>query len=498
MNLFANYHQRTWDLKKAAVVSCFTQFLLPMNYVWLPTKEEGFISLKQQMLSDISNEISEQFSGNKSWHHKAIRRNIAKGKDLTLYVGGLPMNLPISAYMDYASQCVKIDKVSVGPVFPIIGAFFVTFGNGSHASSAVKMFSATRMLGKQVSLTMLPYISSPRENADSLTPLLVFINCKSGGGQGRVVYNELVQFLNPNQIFLIDQGGATPGFYAFRRLQRFRVLICGGDGTVGWVLSHLELLQRHLQCPSPHIAVLPVGTGNDLARVLGCGSGWNGECAQFVLTQIADSEPVQLDRWNLLFDSIVENNDNCIEVDKTPQLLSSAENKTSGRNVQSEVAHSMVSPINIIMSVGGCQQNENIKEMYPNPSKNGSEDNDGSSVQSDSENEAGILEKINEVQNSGHCQDSPMAVIDTTSNLESSSNRTIEEPKIIKNPEDATLISAVQEDDFLRKKQNQKVFEEKDVASRSNSPITDATSSIVEAFEDLILDEDQIDDVAQY
>lgn len=47
------------------------------------------------------------------------------------------------------------------------------------------------------------------------------------------------------------------------------LVICGGDGTVMWVVTEMSNFNiDHAQVP---IAIIPLGTGNDFARVLGWG-----------------------------------------------------------------------------------------------------------------------------------------------------------------------------------------------------------------------------------
>ncbi len=100
-------------------------------------------------------------------------------------------------------------------------------------------------------------------------------------------------------------------------MSNLQVLVCGGDGTVGWVLQTIDALNMtHFNIP---IAVLPLGiptyhvislyvpclhtfptlgTGNDLSRELHCGGGYDGAPIEKVLRNIMRSTPIKMDRWS--------------------------------------------------------------------------------------------------------------------------------------------------------------------------------------------------------
>lgn len=137
-----------------------------------------------------------------------------------------------------------------------------------------------------------------------MTPVIVFINPKSGGNQGAKLLQKFQWLLNPRQVFDLTQGGPNMGLELFKKVPNLRVLACGGDGTVGWILSVLDQIQMH---PPPAVAVLPLGTGNDLARSLGWGGGYTDEPITKILCNISESETVHLDRWSLH----VEHNADC-------------------------------------------------------------------------------------------------------------------------------------------------------------------------------------------
>ena len=131
-------------------------------------------------------------------------------------------------------------------------------------------------------------------------PLLIFVNGKSGGRRGEALRESLSARSDLNALACVDL--TAPGASPAPALKEYvgkvpdlRVLVCGGDGTVAWVLQALEELTEIEQ--KPPVGILPLGTGNDLARVL----GWGGRYDDVLLTNLSQAlktaEPSLLDRW---------------------------------------------------------------------------------------------------------------------------------------------------------------------------------------------------------
>uniref|UniRef100_A0AAY4AIW1 Diacylglycerol kinase n=1 Tax=Denticeps clupeoides TaxID=299321 RepID=A0AAY4AIW1_9TELE len=135
------------------------------------------------------------------------------------------------------------------------------------------------------------------------TPVLVLANTRSGNNMGEALLGEFRTLLNPVQVFDLTQLPPSKALQLCTLLPpgSVRVLVCGGDGTVGWVLDAIDNMRLKGQDQFiPRVTILPLGTGNDLSNSLGWGAGYAGEIpVEQVLRNIMEAEVVKMDRWKV-------------------------------------------------------------------------------------------------------------------------------------------------------------------------------------------------------
>ncbi|XP_023012830.1 diacylglycerol kinase theta isoform X2 [Leptinotarsa decemlineata] len=226
------------------------------------------------------------------------------GPNLALFVGNLPPNLSERNYenilTDFLGRENKFSKI--GPIYYEYGSMVITYEDSDKAVRALYTLRESKYEDKQPLLVMLLPNIEPSMIPEGVQPLLVFVNVKSGGCQGLELISSFRKLLNPYQVFDLDNGGPLPGLYVFRNIKNYKILVCGGDGTIGWVLQCLDNVGQDSQCSSPACAIVPLGTGNDLARVLRWGPGYTGgEDPLNLLRDVIDAEEIRLDRWTVVF-----------------------------------------------------------------------------------------------------------------------------------------------------------------------------------------------------
>ncbi|XP_076629706.1 diacylglycerol kinase theta isoform X1 [Colletes latitarsis] len=225
------------------------------------------------------------------------------GPNLALFVGNLPPNFSERSYENMLTEFLgKENKFSsIGPIYYEYGSMVIIYEDANKAVRALYTLRESKYEDKHLLVMLLPSIE-PSMVPPGVQPLLVFVNVKSGGCQGLQLISSFRKLLNPYQVFDLDNGGPLPGLYVFRHIKDYKILVCGGDGTIGWVLQCLDNVGQDSECSSPACAIVPLGTGNDLARVLCWGSGYTGaEDPLTLLRDVIDAEESLLDRWTVVF-----------------------------------------------------------------------------------------------------------------------------------------------------------------------------------------------------
>ncbi|XP_029412822.1 diacylglycerol kinase eta isoform X4 [Nannospalax galili] len=227
------------------------------------------------------------------------------GKDIIEDEDGVAMphqwlegNLPVSA------KCVVCDK-TCGSVLRLQDWKCLWCKTMVH-TACKDLYHPVCPLG-QCKVSIIPPIALNSTDSDGfcratfsfcVSPLLVFVNSKSGDNQGVKFLRRFKQLLNPAQVFDLMNGGPHLGLRLFQKFDNFRILVCGGDGSVGWVLSEIDKLNLNKQC---QLGVLPLGTGNDLARVLGWGGSYDDDTQlPQILEKLERASTKMLDRWSIM------------------------------------------------------------------------------------------------------------------------------------------------------------------------------------------------------
>ncbi|XP_023546115.1 diacylglycerol kinase 7-like isoform X2 [Cucurbita pepo subsp. pepo] len=154
------------------------------------------------------------------------------------------------------------------------------------------------------------------------SPMVVFINPRSGGRHGRLLKERLQMLISEEQVFdLTDVKPHEFVRYGLRCLEllaglgdacaketreKMRVMVAGGDGTVGWVLGCLLELEKKGRLPLPPVGVIPLGTGNDLSRTFGWGGSfpfaWKSAIKRS-LDRATTGKIRRLDSWQVFLSS---------------------------------------------------------------------------------------------------------------------------------------------------------------------------------------------------
>ena len=134
------------------------------------------------------------------------------------------------------------------------------------------------------------------------SPILIFINPKSGGKVGKEIIAKAEFLENVHIVQLPEQSIEwTRRDHSLLFDPNLRIIIAGGDGSVNWVVQMIVDFYGPQGEFKPPFGILPIGTGNDMSRNVGWG-GYFGHCDVKSLPKFLDrirncQNIKQLDVW---------------------------------------------------------------------------------------------------------------------------------------------------------------------------------------------------------
>ncbi|CAI5455909.1 unnamed protein product [Caenorhabditis angaria] len=145
-------------------------------------------------------------------------------------------------------------------------------------------------------MAVIDQIEKP-EDATDWRPIMVIVNPKSGSGAGKDLLRNFRAHLHPAQVVDVLKSNIAASLRWIDEHPDIdvRILIAGGDGTICSALDQIDNLSRRIP-----VAVLPLGTGNDLSRLLRWGKKCGGDIdVDKLMEEIQDAEVTMVDRWTI-------------------------------------------------------------------------------------------------------------------------------------------------------------------------------------------------------
>lgn len=237
----------------------------------------------------------------------------------TLYRSREDANVPLAATaaLYFGGHAVMLFLARAGPAhtrlaaaLPWLRAWHVALTAGSFAFAA-KAALKDRLFGDADAGSVLRSDGTLLRSGKPMMPSLVFVNRESGAkvadrvGVFLDAYAEQARLDGRDDVEVVDLA-QTPPAEALRafgaRHATFRVLVCGGDGSASWVLGALEECGLTGWDGSPYrpaVGMIPLGTGNDLARVLGWGKSIRLDALPELVRSLDTARVALVDRWRV-------------------------------------------------------------------------------------------------------------------------------------------------------------------------------------------------------
>jgi diacylglycerol kinase family enzyme len=128
------------------------------------------------------------------------------------------------------------------------------------------------------------------------------INPVSGGGQGKVVFDFLPEIMRSMDFKESEWKGEFSVYGSFEEQVKDAltssecVIAVGGDGTAAAVFS---VLLQHKELRHVKIGIIPLGTGNDLARVLNLYDALVSRGLLYIIRKLVSAESKNFDLWKV-------------------------------------------------------------------------------------------------------------------------------------------------------------------------------------------------------